>query len=150
MSVRHHFLRRVSWIASVLFAACSEPTGSAPAAVFVLRSIAGEPIPATIVLNGQSYTALADTLYLPTPSADGRGILRRAVAAGYRPLVPRLVRGNHEFIWRGSVISVVFGCQATQMCLAILSYESGTLTDRTLVFPGNGGFAPERRYERIR
>lgn len=150
MSVSHCLSRILSPMLAGFLFACSDPTGHAPAAVFVLRSIGGETIPATIVLGGHSYTALADTLYIASPSAQGRGVLRRAVAAAYQPYSPRLVRGDHDFIWHGAVLSVFFACQIRQACLAIFSYETGKFSNRTLLFPAYGPFAPERRYERIR
>src|SRR5687768_7299569 len=112
MTVRHHLTRGVCLTVAGFLVACSDPTGDAPAAVFVLRSIGGETIPATIVLRGHSYTALADTLYVDAPFDRGRGILRRAVAAAYQPNIPRLVRGDYDFIWHGPILSVFFACQA--------------------------------------
>ena len=143
-------LTRVSLLAAICLAACSDPTSVDPLAVFVLRSIGGEPVPATIVLAGQPYTVLADTLLLAAPSQDGTGILKRSFAAAFQPNTPRLVHTEHDFIWRGPAVSVFFDCQVRQVCLAIYSYELGTLSDGTLLFPTHNRFIVERRYERVR
>lgn len=143
-------LRRTLPLAALVLA-CTNPTSArAPTAVFVLRSIGGDAVPATIVLGGAPYTMVADTLFVDPPNAaDGAGVLRHSVAAAYPPALPTFKRGAHNFIWRGTDLSVFFDCQTEQPCLAIFAYHNGVINGRELRFPAGGPYNPERVYERV-
>ena len=149
--IREFTIRRCVAIAA-LGLGCTDSTGArAPAAVFVLRSLGGSAVPATVDVGPSPYSMQADTLFLDPPiAADGSGVLRQTVTAAYLPAAPTVQNTAHDFIWRDSNLLVFFDCQAGRPCLAIYTWRSGVLTGPELRFAGQGPYAPERVYERIR
>ena len=131
---------------------CTDSTGvRAPAAVFVLRSLGGSVVPATVDLGPSRYAMVADTLFLAPPiAADGWGILRQAVTGAYPPALPVMQSSAHEFIWRDSNLLVFFDCQPDLLCPAIYTWRAGVLAGQELRFAAAGPYAPQRVYERIR
>ena len=149
MRPTYRSIRRLGLSLAGVALACADATSSrSRTAVFVLRSLGGEQVPATILSGGTSYVVLADTLFIDTPA--GVGVLRRSTADAYDAAPPQLQRGAHQFIWRGADLSVFFACQAGQPCLAIFAYRQGTISGRELRFPTDGALTPERRYEQVR
>lgn len=151
MPAHRRIVRRACLIVACFLASCSDPTsGGSPTTVFVLRSIGGASVPATITSGAYAYTILADTLFVAAQSDSGQGILERTLATRDEQGASRVARGQHAFFWRGQDVSVFFACQWPQPCPAIYSYELGSLGDRTLVFPARGPYSRERSYERLR
>lgn len=136
----------------LLVAACVDPTNAHPrTAEFVLRSVGGVEVPATILIADAPYVVVADTLFVDSPrAADGAGVLRRSIADTHLHATPELRHGVHNYFWRDPELSVFFDCEAGQPCLAIFTYRQGTISGRELRFPASGPFAPERLYERVR
>lgn len=128
------------------FLACAE--GAAPrggSSTFVLRSIAGQPLPAIVLLGGTRQLVLADTLRV---GAADRGVLQRSFVAATDGAGSRARRSRHDYVHQNTDFLVVFGCESRQHCPAIHSFERGVLSARELRFAAAGSLLFERVYER--
>lgn len=143
-------LRILAAVSAAVLCACADPTAPRPA-VFVLRSMADVPVPATLSLPGGSYTIIADTLLVPGPSgATAYSRLARQLSAAYAPDSPALVKSFHSYYWEGDHVAVIFDCEYQRPCLSIFGYRHGSLRGDVLVFPGLGPWSPPRTYVRLR
>ena len=65
MRPTYRSFRRLGLSLAVVALACADATSSrSRTTVFVLRSLGGEQVPATILSGGTSYVVLADTLFI--------------------------------------------------------------------------------------
>ena len=115
---------RAALLAIVLLAGCGEPLGPEDVAgTYVLRSIAGEPLPAVSLASGDgTFRIVADTLRL---RADGTG--RRLTTAEIELAVApagedgqEVVRGERALRFRvvGARVEIEYVCGINEMCVA--------------------------------
>jgi hypothetical protein len=115
---------RAALLATVLLAGCGEPLGPEDVAgTYVLRSVAGELLPAVAVASDDAtFRIVADTLRL---RADGTG--RRLTTTEIEPAVapaggngPEVVRGERALRFRvvSARVEIEYVCGINEMCVA--------------------------------
>ena len=127
-------------------------TPSATGRMYVLRTVAGEPVPAALIDNEYAtIVTLADTLWL---EADGTGVevaTERSTdkASGDAPVVRSDAR-PFSYAFVGRRIEVSFECNDViiRSCAAPPHYL-GTLTDARLVLDNAFSFRTPLVYERV-
>jgi hypothetical protein len=127
--------------------------GATTGAVYVLRSVAGQPLPAPLLATEYAtLTAVADTIRLGDNGAGKQVVVQRARDAG-QPAPGELYRVEEPFTYEviGTRIAISLECNDViiRQCVAPPHY-TGTVTSGTMVLETALQYRTPLRYERVR
>jgi hypothetical protein len=129
------------------------PGTAAGGAVYVLRTVAGEALPAPLAhVPGMTLIAVADTIRLDNQGAGQQVVVHRAEGETAPP-GSDFYRAEEPFTYelQGSRISISLECNdiIIRSCIAPPHYV-GTVTPASLVLESALNYLTPLRYERIR